>query len=58
MKHYIDCIIAVPSFQDKNMKHVFSNTEMLGPEYIATSVEYNGYSVNLDMAYTRSVRMF
>ena len=52
MKHYIDCIIAVPSFQDKNMKHVFSNTEMLGPEYIAASVEYNGYSVNLLNAYS------
>ena len=24
----------------------------------AQIVEYNGYSVNLDMAYTRSVRMF
>lgn len=57
MKKEIDCILVVPDFTDKNQKHKFSNMEMLGPEYIAASVEYHGYRVELLNAYSNNITM-
>ena len=53
--HLIDCIIAVPGFVDMNIKHLFSNTEMLGPKYIEASLLYHGYSVDLFNSYSDGI---
>ena len=54
-KERLDCIIAVPTFVDKNKKHTFSNLEMLGPEYVIASVLYQGFSGKLLNAYSNDV---
>lgn len=55
MEKRIDCIIAVPTFLDKNKKHIFSNLEMLGPEYIVSSLLYHGFSAKLFNAYSNDI---
>lgn len=51
----LDCLLVVPNFLDKNMKHQYSNLEMLGPEYILASLKYHKYKAELMNAYSTNV---